>query len=642
MLKLIQAWGSGVRRWLFLLVLNTAVVAQATAEDAVRLPVVTVQSQGVQSTHAVTRIANSQDRTRELSELLAPAAGVQVRSSGGLGAYAEASLRGSAARHVQVLFDGIPLELAGGQAINLALFPTAVVGRADIYRGGAPLALGASGAGAIDLRPPEQAVSGVQAGYGSFATWRGAVLGGWRGGLLSLGREMSDNNFPIRNPYKPFDPADPQRLAEEPRAHAGRDQHFGLLRHSWAWGDAGMDALVYGFSQDQALPDRVNSSDPGTTLGTDLSLANLRWRTADEAYVALQWQHLREHYADPGSRIGLGDQDLRMRSRRLALSSGDDGTHFGWFGQAAWHDYHSLDATAPQAARRVRRHQLTLAGVWHARPRQALALDASLHVNALRDDVADQDPRSRSQDELFFEPQLAWRYQRAGAWCAPLGHVAYRQRAPGFVERYGDRGYITGNPALKPESLTLLDAGLACQAERLSVRGAVFAQDLRHAISFVYDARGVGRAVNTDRAVIYGLEVETDWHVSALTDLSVNFTWLESEDRTEVRAAQGRQLPGRARWQGYARINQGLPAGGLPGRWRLFHEFLFEGEQYYDTSNLLKAPTTRLHSSGLHVDAGGVGLGLEVRNVLDQTHAQFNGFPRPGRSYHLSFKTTFD
>ncbi len=624
---------------LFFFIASSA--ASAADEGAVRLPVVTVQTQPVQNPHSVTRMNNPRDRSRELSELLAPAAGVQIRSTGGLGAYAEASLRGSAARHVQVLFDGIPLELAGGQAINLALFPTAVVDHANIYRGGAPLSLGANGAGAIDLRPPEHGVTGVQAGYGSFASWRSAALAGWEGGLLSLGREVTDNDFPIRNPYKPFDPADPERLAYEPRAHAGRDQSFALLRQRWDWGDDNVDALLYGFTQDQDLPDRVNSSDPGTNLSTDLNLANLRWRNHDEAYVALQWQSLREHYTDPGSRIGLGDQDLRMRSRRLALSSGNDTLMWGWFAQAAWHDYSSRDATAPDATRQVTRHQLTLAGVWHARPVEALALDASVHVNALRDAVKDQDARTNDDDELFIEPQLAWRFQRASGRCDPLGHVAYRQRAPGFIERYGDRGYVTGNPALRPEELMLVDLGLDCRAASVRVRTALFAQELHDAISFVYDARGVGRAINTDRALIYGLELESDWRLSSSTALTLNTTWLESEDRTEVRASRGRQLPGRARWQAYARINQALPDRVMPGAWRFFYEFLFEGEQYYDTSNLLKAPSTRLHSSGLNVDAFGLGMGLEVRNLLDQTHAQFNGFPRPGRSYHLTINYTF-
>ncbi len=605
-----------------------------------RLPVVTVQSQSVQSPHAVTRLSNERERSRELAELLAPAAGVQIRTTGGLGAYAEASLRGSAARHVQVLFDGIPLELAGGQAINLALFPTAVVAHADIYRGGAPLSLGLSSAGAIDLRPPEQGASAVQAGYGSFASWRGSAMLGWDQGLLSLGREASDNDFPIRNPYKPFDPDDPLRRDEEPRAHAGRDQQFGLLRQSWALGSGRVDGLAYGFSQNQDLPDRVNSADPGTTLATDLSLANLRWRNADEAYLSVQWQHLREHYADPAGRIGLGDQDLRMRSRRAAISSGHDGPAWGWFAQTAWQDYRSEDATSTQSGRRVVRQQMTVAGVWHGRFDNALALDASVHVNAMQDEVREQTVTSR-EDELFVEPQLAWRYARQDDRCAPRGQLAYRQRAPGFVERYGDRGYVTGNAALKPEALIMLDLGLDCQAVGWRVGGAIFAQDLRDAISFVYDARGVGRAVNTDQALIYGVELESQWDVAANTAVIVNATWLESEDRTEVRASRGRQLPGRARWQGYARINQALGRAAWPGAWRLFYEFLYEGEQYYDSSNLLKAPTTRLHSAGLNVDAGGLGGGVEVRNLLDQTHAQFNGFPRPGRSYHLTINYTF-
>src|SRR5690554_4681143 len=47
------------------------------------------------------------NRTVNLSDVLNDQAGVQIRQSGGLGSYSSVSLRGSNARQVQVVVDGI-------------------------------------------------------------------------------------------------------------------------------------------------------------------------------------------------------------------------------------------------------------------------------------------------------------------------------------------------------------------------------------------------------------------------------------------------------------------------------------------------------------------------------------------------------
>ena len=57
----------------------------------------------------------------DLPALLLALPGVQLRRGGGLGAYAEASLRGGSARQARVLLDGVPLLTPGGAALNLSL-----------------------------------------------------------------------------------------------------------------------------------------------------------------------------------------------------------------------------------------------------------------------------------------------------------------------------------------------------------------------------------------------------------------------------------------------------------------------------------------------------------------------------------------
>lgn len=608
------------------------------ADDALRLPDMTVQTQTELRT-ADSRLDNTVARGRELAELLNQAAGVRVRSSGGLGAYSEASLRGSSARQVQILFDGVPLELAGGQAINLALFPAAIVEYADVYRGGTPLGIASGAAGAINLRPVDSNLTRrrLDTHYGSFASWRTSALGSGPKGLLSLGFESSDNDFPIRNPFKPFDPEDPQRQAKEPRQHAAVDQYFGLWRKNWSLPRHDLKALLYGFSQQQQLPDRVNSSAPQTRLNSDLVLADLSLLAEEQSQFSLQLQQHRQHFADPGSRIGLGRQDQVMQSRRIGFRYLAQQDTIAWQLRAIWQDYNSRNALASEPDNlRAGRYLIGADGLWKLQVNNWI-VDARLQL-----DYFDESSSSRNTTpidaEWMIQPQLNWRRQQSSS-CQLGGQLGLREHPAGFVERFGDRGYVRGNPQLRSERLLATDLGVNCQSEIGHIRGSVFAQDLRDAISFVYDARGAGRAQNTQRARIYGVELESTLEFGQKTHLSISGTWLETEDRSQVRGSRGRQLPGRARWQAFARLQHQIASH---PRCLLFHEFEFAASQYYDSSNLLKAPTTRLHHSGISLQLKSLMLALEARNWLDQTHAQFNGFPRPGRSWQLSLHLDFD
>src|SRR3546814_20873800 len=72
-------------------------------------------------------------------------------SSGGLGSYGEASLRGSSGRQVRILLDGLPLDTGGGDATSLSLISPFLLERVDVYQGRVPVGLGSGLAGPINL-----------------------------------------------------------------------------------------------------------------------------------------------------------------------------------------------------------------------------------------------------------------------------------------------------------------------------------------------------------------------------------------------------------------------------------------------------------------------------------------------------------
>ncbi|NOY91950.1 MAG: TonB-dependent receptor plug domain-containing protein, partial [Deltaproteobacteria bacterium] len=132
------------------------------------------------ATAASTRVpvdvrAESLDDT---GELLREVPGASPRSFGGLGSFQGLSLRGASLDQTEVLLGELPLGPAGGGAFDLSTIPLATLEAVEVYRGGAPLWLGASGIGGVLRLIPRSSVgvgSSQRLDVGSFGS-RGARL----------------------------------------------------------------------------------------------------------------------------------------------------------------------------------------------------------------------------------------------------------------------------------------------------------------------------------------------------------------------------------------------------------------------------------------------------------------------------------
>jgi len=139
---------------------------------------------------------------RDLADLLDRTAGLQVHRYGGLGAFSQAGVRGSAPGHVQVCLDGVPVASAGDGFVNLALLPVAIFGHAEVLRGAQTSSYGGPpAAGVINLVSPQvmKVSPRFAGGGGSFGTSHLRGLWGhtWGpGGVYVAGQlRRSDGDF---------------------------------------------------------------------------------------------------------------------------------------------------------------------------------------------------------------------------------------------------------------------------------------------------------------------------------------------------------------------------------------------------------------------------------------------------------------
>lgn len=593
----------------------------ARADDAA-LPTVTVTGarSELQDSGLVVRVPVEPLEVTSLAELLATVPGVQVRESGGLGSYSEASLRGSNGRQVRILLDGLPLDTGGGEATSLSLVSPLLLDEVDVYQGRVPVGLGSGLAGTINLRTRRTlAAPVVYAGaLGSFGERRLDVAAQPASSVqLALGAQAADNDFPFRNAYKPYDPDDPERRDDERRRNDATAQYYGLLRYRGP-----LELTAHVVDDAQELPTRDNAPSQAELDTHSYALALALPERADWQ-AALSHRYTREDYRDPGSQIGLGAQDTRSDTQRTLLSLGRRATVWQDTLTAEHIEYSAEDAlgAAPTASAR----RTSVGNGFAAEIGEARRYNAGLVTTWSRDEAGGGGGGERWQ----IEPALG-ASQRFESCLAAI-NLGRRQRLPTFFERYGDRGLFRGNPQLEPETANYGDLGARCRpgdaVQRLAL--TAFAQDLHDAINPTYNAQGVGRSVNTDRALIYGLELDSGGALAGV-GWQLGGTWQHTEDRSEVRATQGRQLPGRFETQLSARLER-------PWRRLVFwYAFRYEDGAYYDSANLLKAPALQRHDLGVRGTVARLGWSLQALNLGDDRGEQFNGYPMPGRRWQLS------
>jgi iron complex outermembrane receptor protein len=222
---------------------------------------------------------------------------------------------------------------------------------------------------------------------------------------------------------------------------------------------------------------------------------------------------------------------------------------------------------------------------------------------------------------------------RINETCAVRGSAGTFFRNPNLVELFGDRGFIAGNPSLRPESGEAVEAGVACAAaEQWSVEAVLFGRRVEDLIQFLPVSLGVAKAVNLAEAEIVGLELAAAFDLPADFKLEGSATLQQAED-TGDGPAQGKPL-----------VFQPALLGWVSGSWRhapftVRYEITYVGENSTDRLDtpVLRLPARVIHDFFFAWEApGNWRLALDVRNIFDRLTLDVQRYPLPGRVIFLS------
>ena len=485
----------------------------AAAQPA-QLPPITVQgehlddAQFARETSTFATVVNTQDATARVdsvSELLTENVGVQVRRFGGLGAFSTVSIRGSTPNQVDVYLDNVRLNQARAGLVDLGDLPLDNIERIEIYRGFAPLQLGAGSiGGAVHLvthRVAGQTLNRASISYGSFNTRKLTLYrsqGFERFGYLTLfNYTESDGDF------KFLDDNGTRFTTDDDETVTRRNNDFRSFNIN-AKGEAslwGWDLRLSNdfFTKDQGVPGRSSIQSDTARLDVYRNVATLHAKRRGfphemidlDLQLSYTWQ--REDFQDPKGDIGTGIQD-------------QENTTQTWSGQSlfnlyldAWHQIVGLMLEWRYETFRTidklpeLRGEPALRGPLQRRTNLIVALqdeivlfDERLAIRPLfrYQFVASRfgaQPRfrtlpvnlDRSLHDHLLSPSLGVKFSLM-SYLDLKGNIGRFQRLPTLFELFGDRGTTIGNDKLKPETSVNWDVGFVIELPRYGIVDRVF------------------------------------------------------------------------------------------------------------------------------------------------------------------------
>jgi outer membrane cobalamin receptor len=594
-------------------------------------------------------------RVTSVAELLEGQAGVRVRSRGGLGAFTSLSIRGADSGQVAVYLDGVPLNRALGSAVDLAQLPVEGLERVEIYRGVPPIELGADAiGGAIHLVSRRGARR-------RGASWRAAVGGGSFGARsASLGYSRTEMGVTVDLSAAYHGARGDFRYYDNQGTLLDRGDDLFSRRRNAGFDQVALDATVqgtgpwrwnlgsHGFFKRQGVPG------PGTA-GAESRTARLgTGRLVLEGGVALPRSHKGiDARADAHilvERVGfdnLGEERVgtyspsRTEGQTVAFGiepriDASMGSHqlLSVYGELRVERYQANDLLAPPRERPVSlRTRVAVAAVdeWRFLG-DRLALAPALRFDGIDSQLAEgvgvRGPQAEgaSRTEVFLSPRLGARWRAVedlwglrGLWIK--GNVGRFVRLPSLIELFGDNAFILPRPAVRPEVAVGGDVGLglmlgARRAQRglgAMLEAAFFGRRVADTIVLLPSGRALA-ARNLGPSTVLGAELRAEVHWGRAVMFTVDYTFLDTRNRTEEPGVEGRQLPGRARHELSARLN--LARGPVAG----FYEVNFLDRVFRDPQNFNAIPARWLHAVGITLGPFArwpLTLGVEARNLFD-------------------------
>lgn len=596
-------------------------------------------------------------------ELLDRLPSIQVNDSGGFGSFTTVSMRGSTGKQVNFFLDGLLLNSASSGSVNIRNIPAILIEKIATYPDFTPAQLGnANLAGAVNISTREVVAneSGAELSVtaGSFNTHNkeASYWGSYKDWqvIAALGSFDSDNNFSVAD--------DLFRTDSKQRKNDAFSQDSLFLKVAKEWAEPNdSDELIRSSAMFQYADSYKQIPTSLNQLRDDASLSNTNWRMQillDHNLNTVQLAHRffgsreTEQYTDLNSTVGLGTDDIETEQ-----------TTYGVFNVATLaSDQHQWVMALEASKSHIDQHDLidneqtidaqrstvivALADDWQIS--SALMVNVTARYYAIDDsfDLIQREKNSAadvSQTTLQIGSQ--WKLNKQLTLKANVGRLI---RIPTLSEKFGSRGLFEGDSDLKHEQSLSLDGGFSLALGRLQLMSSVYFHDVENGIVTIFDSRGVGKPKNIGEARVTGLESQLFWQPNLWLTMAANVAVINSENKSNIRSAKGKNLPGIYHKNYGVNITASDNHIDFMSAIPLFKmtqikyqiNYQFYDDLYYNLANSVKADVKEDLSFSLTLYWQRVSVDITARNIFDKNFLDVNRFPSPGRSYLATL--TFD
>lgn len=543
---------------------------------------------------------------RNLSDVLAAIPGVYLDTRQEFGRATSVSMRGSDARQVRVMIDGIPLNTQVSGQVNPAKFPIENIERIEVIKGPASSVWGSGLGGVVNV---------ITKGTGATAVPSGSLTSSFAGhGTQSDSGELSgkigDVGYYVYTGYMESG-GDKDRDDVLERKVSGRI--------SYDLHDAGMLEGIWGYSRGDVsggvFPDGTWQSDPYRC-----SYGKLGWKRSDD------------------------DTDFRidLKNSRQGIYHSDYDTAAS---EEPWRRVTSKDVMYEASfvsSMKVRERDLFVAGAdldWTTLTSTYLARARDVQVQApyanysLKLGPWDVNPGIRFDRNSEFgndvSPSLGFVYH-TGFLRESLVRVQVARafNAPPLLWKYYGRAVsgVTGdNPDLTAERAVVYEAGFESRPVKpLRIKISVFRSDISDAISNARNSDGLWIKKNFKKFRRQGAESHLIWEVFEGFSFSAGGAFVDIEDRATKKPVRDGDSPRQSFDLGASYENRRGFAINLNGRhdhWYNTYDWFLQRDQRF----IFDLKTSQRFRNVLAF--------FNVRNLFNTRYYADYYYPAPGRYY---------
>jgi vitamin B12 transporter len=566
-----------------------------------------------------------------VADLLRLTPSVSVSVSGPRGSQTQVRIRGAEANHTLLFVDGIRFnDPAAGNEARFELVTWEAMDRFDVMRGPQSAFWGSEAIGGVvaaytNGREEDRFDAGAE--YGSLDSARAFARASGVAGDLTLGSTASWQKSEGIDSFG----AGGERDGYENRSASFRavlrpasGVEIGAVGH-WIEGASEFDGFdPVTFRRADTLDETSNRIGAGRLWG---EYRRAGWTlTAETSLLA------------SANRNRLGDDPLNRTFGRRLTAGARASRKLGKHRLTAGADHHAEDFRARDQAflggtdQDRSRSLVALIGEWQAEWSETVTTSVALRhdsVSAFPDATtlyADMDTRPFRQWRVFAG------YSEGFA-------------QPTFYDLYGFfPGSFAGNPALRPERSRGWHAGLRWEPRSQRYLGlSVFSADLRDEIVDVFDPATfrstTANATGTSRRK--GVEAEGQWRFSKKARLTLNYTWLDTEER---QVAGGLALKEARRPE----HSFNLAGEGQSGRLRWSASLAYVGKRVDTDFDVF--PSSRVVLGDYLLGsailswrvARSIDLYVRAENALGSDYQDAVGYNTPGRTVHAGLRFRLD